>query len=228
MSAIALVIPQEYYNKDPQSSELGRSIISSSIVLFDKLGFEQFTFKKLAEEINSTEASIYRYFDNKLSLLLYLTTWYWIWMDYVIEFNTHHIKDSKKRLSEVLKLLCHAVEIDDTIQIAGVKQSSLKRVVMSESDKTYLTKQVDEINSLGLFREFKKLCHKLATLVNEINPQYKHAHALVSTVMEASHQQAFFALHLPSLTEVNKDSNRESIEAQVYRFVHDLVNKAIS
>ena len=59
------------YLKEPQDSKLGRNIIKHSILLIDKFGFESFTFKKLAEEINSTEASIYRYFENKHLLLLF-------------------------------------------------------------------------------------------------------------------------------------------------------------
>ena len=42
------------YLKEPQDSKLGRNIIKHSILLIDKFGFESFTFKKLAEEINST------------------------------------------------------------------------------------------------------------------------------------------------------------------------------
>ena len=53
------------YLKDPQESDLGRRIIKHSILLLEELGFEQFNFKKLAEAMGSTEASIYRYFENK-------------------------------------------------------------------------------------------------------------------------------------------------------------------
>ena len=44
------------YLREPQDSKLGRNIIQSSILLIDEFGFESFTFKKLAEKINSTEA----------------------------------------------------------------------------------------------------------------------------------------------------------------------------
>ena len=46
------------YNKDPESSELGKNIVSNSIILIDKLGFERFTFKKLGAYIGSNESSI--------------------------------------------------------------------------------------------------------------------------------------------------------------------------
>ena len=39
------------YVRDPQETELGRRIIGQGIQLIDSLGFEQFTFRKLAEAI---------------------------------------------------------------------------------------------------------------------------------------------------------------------------------
>lgn len=218
MSVISIVIGEKYYNKDPQSSELGRNIVSASIELIDELGFELFTFKKLAEKINSTEASIYRYFDNKLKLLVYLTTWYWAWIEYMIDFKTFHISDHEDKLKEVLKIICHVDENVGAIDLAGLNLGSLRRVVDAESDKTYLTKQVDEINNQGLFKGYKSLCHKIALIIQAINPKYPYSHALTSTILEASHQQAFFALHLPSLTEISKDSETP-IEHQVNDFL---------
>lgn len=226
MSVISIVIGEKYYNKDPQSSDLGRSIVSSAIELLDELGFEQFTFKKLAERINSTEASIYRYFENKLKLLVYLTTWYWAWIEYMIDFKTYHIEDSQEKLKVILKIISHEDENKGAFDLDGLNLKALRRVVDTESDKTYLTKQVDEINKEGLFKGYKSLCHKIALVVQEINPDYLYSHALVSTVLEASHQQAFFALHLPSLTEIKKDVDL-SIENQVYDFLHETVMKLI-
>lgn len=227
MSAINIVIEEKYYNKDPQSSELGKNIVSQSIELLAELGFEQFTFKKLAERINSTEASIYRYFDNKLKLLVYLTTWYWAWVEYQIDFKTHHIEDPNEKLKVIIRIVCHTDPSDVLFDMPGINLASLRQVVQIESDKTYLTKKVDEINSQGLFMGFKELCHKIAKVIGLINPDYKYPHALVSTMLEASHQQAFFALHLPRLTEVSKQ-NDESIEIQVTHFIEDLIFKQIN
>ncbi|MGZ5010791.1 MAG: TetR/AcrR family transcriptional regulator, partial [Methylobacter sp.] len=58
--------------RDPEQSELGKKIILHSIQLIHKNGFEAFTFKKLAEAIGTTEAGIYRYFENKHRLLIYI------------------------------------------------------------------------------------------------------------------------------------------------------------
>ncbi len=226
MSVISIVIGEKHYNKDPQSSELGRNIVATSIELIDELGFELFTFKKLADKINSTEASIYRYFDNKLKLLVYLATWYWAWIEYMIDFKTYHIENPKEKLAKVLRIICHVDENVGAINLDGLNLNALRRVVDTESDKTYLTKQVDEINSQGLFMGYKGLCHKIALIIQEINPKYQYSHALISTILEASHQQAFFALHLPSLTEISR-SDEQSIENQVYDFLLSTIMKLV-
>ena len=225
MSVINILIEEKYYTKDPQSSELGRNIISASIEMLDELGFEEFTFKKLAERINSTEASVYRYFDNKLRLLVYLTTCYWAWLEYMIDYKTHFINDSQEKLKEVLRIICHNDNNTLNIDMPGVAISSLRRVVGNESDKTYLTKKVDQINNEGLFMGYKKLCHKIAMIIQDINPGYPYSHAIVSTLIEASHQQAFFAVHLTSLTEIDK--NGESIDDQINRYLEDTLLKLI-
>ena len=85
-----IAISPELYLKNPESSELGKKIVSQSIMLIDELGFEGFTFKKLSKQISSTESTVYSYFENKHMLMLYLTCWYWSWVEYklVLELTT--------------------------------------------------------------------------------------------------------------------------------------------
>ena len=80
MAIIQIQLNDNLYLRDPQETELGRNIVNNSIELIDEIGFEKFTFKKLATKIESTEASIYRYFENKHRLLIYLIAWYWNWI----------------------------------------------------------------------------------------------------------------------------------------------------
>ena len=90
MATLFFKLNDHLYVRDPQHTALGQNIINKGVELIDRLGFEQFTFKKLAEEIGSTEASIYRYFENKHRLLHYLTAWYWSWLEYQIDYETHN------------------------------------------------------------------------------------------------------------------------------------------
>ena len=71
---------EKIYLKNPSSSDLGNRIVSESVLMIDELGLEQFNFKKLATRLNTTESSIYRYFDNKHKLLIYHVSWFWTWM----------------------------------------------------------------------------------------------------------------------------------------------------
>ena len=81
--------------RDPEATDLGRNIISEGIKLIHELGFEDFTFKKLAQRIGTTEASVYRYFENKHRLLTYIISWFWTWMEYQTIFHTNNIADPK-------------------------------------------------------------------------------------------------------------------------------------
>jgi AcrR family transcriptional regulator len=222
MAILQLQLGQNTSLKDPQTTELGKKIIRESILMIDTLGFEAFTFRKLSKRIESTEASIYRYFENKHRLLVYLITWYWAWLDYKIEYNTHHISDPTKRLDEIIKIICSEPVQDDTFP--DIDEIALGGIVIAESDKTYLTKQVDADNEEGLFRGYKKLCHEIASTIIEINPDYPYPHALVSTVLEAASQQLFFAQHLPALTEI---SEGEDPYKSNYQYLISLVFKTI-
>jgi len=110
-------VEEKVFVKDPASSELGRKIITHSIEIIDELGFEKFTFRKLAQGIKSTEPSIYRYFENKHKLLLYLLSWYWNWLDYQIIFHTHNITDSSERLERALRILSEPAEFDPNLEL---------------------------------------------------------------------------------------------------------------
>ncbi|GHE61021.1 MULTISPECIES: TetR/AcrR family transcriptional regulator [Roseivirga] len=211
------------YLKDPQDTELGRKIVQQSIQMIDELGLEAFTFKKLSLVIDSTEASIYRYFENKHKLLVYLITWYWTWLEYKIEFETNNVADPYLRLSKALRLVTEKKTYDNSFP--DVDETALQRIVINEFDKTYLTKQVDHDNSFGLFRGVKSLCGRIADIVKEINPDYPYAHSLISTCLQAAHQQVFFSEHLPSLTD--HSGANDKVYTQNYEFIHQLVLKAI-
>lgn len=212
------------YLRDPQETELGRRIIQESIKIIDELGFEKFTFKKLAEQIGSTEASVYRYFDNKHRLLVYVIAWYWSWLEYRIDFGTQNIKFPLRKLEVALDILTQKKETDPTFPL--VDEAALFRIVIAESDKTYLTKQVDEDNKEGLFRGFKSLCAKIAGFVKEANPEFEFPHSLISTALQASHQQLFYSDHLPSLTELGK--TEEDVHVLNGRFLKEMVLKSIT
>jgi AcrR family transcriptional regulator len=218
VATIKINVPEKIYARDPEQTQLGRKIINHSIRLIDELGFEAFTFKKLATRINSTEASIYRYFENKHNLLVYLVSWYWSWMEYQIDYQTNNIADAEKKLKIAVKVVAESMKRESTFPY--INEAALYRIVISESPKVYYTKSVDAENQEGFFRSYKSLCKKIASFVHELNPEYNYAHALISTMLESAHHQVYFSQHLPSLTEL-KIRNQEY--DQVVEYLEHLV-----
>ena len=207
MAILSFQLNSNLYLRDPQSTQLGQSIIQSSIKLIDNAGFEDFTFKKLGTEMGSPEASVYRYFENKHRILLYLIDWYWTWLEYRIDFHNQNIRSPIQRLQNCINLLVEEKTVDP--QIPFVDEHKLQRIVNTEFEKTYLTRQVDTDNKEGLFLPYKSLCKKIAGIIKEINPRYPFPHSLVSTVLLSANHQMYYAQHLPSLTDIRSDSKQK-------------------
>ena len=222
MASLAFKLNDHLYLKDPQHTLLGQNMISKSVELIDKLGFEQFTFKKLAKEIDSTEASVYRYFENKHRLLLYLVSWYWSWIEYRIEKSISNINLPDDKLKVGIRVITDKKNFDSSF--AFVDEAALHKIVIAELDKTYLTKDVDKDNQEGLFSGFKSLCKKIANLISDIEPDYKYPNSLASTIVLASKQQLFFSSHLPSLSNIKVNDN---IHDEIYEFIEKLIFNTI-
>ena len=199
LSHIRIKVHPGLYHKDPESSELGRKILTNAIEQIECKGFEAFTFRKLAQAIPSTEASVYRYFESKHKLLLYLISWYWAWLEYRLVFGLANIESPIDRLHKAVSLLTETVEDDG--DFSYLNKSLLYRIVIAESSKAYFTKSVDEENKEGIYLGYKQLVQRVSDIIKEINPDYPFSHMLVSTVLEGAQQQRFFAEHLPRLTD---------------------------
>lgn len=220
LSRISIEVNEKIYLKDPASSELGQKIISGSIELISGIGFEHFTFRKLADHINSTEASIYRYFENKHKILLYLTSWYWGWMEYRLVFHTANIDCPVMRLRKAVDILSREVKEDSTF--THIDEAKLHKIIVSESPKAYLTKNVDTENEDGVFSAYKSLVKRASKIILEVRKDYKYPHMLISTIIEGAHHQRFFSEHLPSLTDCVEG------EDAISRFCCDMVLKTLN
>lgn len=196
---LSLDINDKLALRDPQSSALGKSIVHHGLELMVELGYEQFTFKKLAERLGTTEASVYRYFTNKHRLLLYLLTWYWNGLEYAISLVNKNLEDEQLCIRNALKILTSG--LPDDIDLLHLDTHKLYLLAVCESSKAYLIKDVDSINAYQLFKPYKSMAHQLALLFQRANSSYPYPHSLASTVIEAAHNQHFFAEHLPSLTD---------------------------
>ena len=209
------------YLRDPEQSELGKNIIKHSIQLIHDNGFEAFTFKKLAECIGSTEAGLYRYFENKHKLLIYIISWYWGWIQFQLNYQTNNIKDPTIKLKKVITLL--STNVEDDITTGHVDESQLHQILISEGSKAYLTNHVEQDNKQQFFKPYKDLCDSVGQIILECNPKYKYPHSLASTIIEMAHLQNFFMNHLPSLTDFSKSKN----ESDIIKYLEELVFNAI-
>ncbi len=203
LQSVKIAINEKIYVKDPESSDLGKRIIKESILMINEMGFESFTFKKLGSRINSNESSIYRYFENKHKLLLYLTSWYWGWLEYQLVFETNSISDAKNKLSRSIEIITRKTKEDSAF--SHINEVLLNKIVINEYSKSYLTTEVDEENKEGYFVIYKRLVNRISLAIQKVNPAYLYPSSLASTVVEGALHQHFLKEHFASITDCTKE-----------------------
>ena len=203
ISNIKIQVNEKIYVKDPETSTLGKKIIEQSILLIDAIGFDNFTFKKLGEKIGSNESSIYRYFENKHKLLVYLSSWYWSWMEYRLFFATNNIVDPFEKLKKAITVVTEKIEDDETTE--HINELILNKIIIAEFTKTLHTKEVDEENIEGFFLIYKRVINFIVTLIIEVNPDYLFPKSLASSIIEGALHQHFLKDHLTTITNCKEN-----------------------
>ncbi len=202
LSNIIISVNEKLYVKNPETSELGKKIIEQSIILIEEIGFENFTFKKLGEKINSNESSIYRYFESKHKIMLYLSSWYWSWIEYKLVFGTSNIENNLEKLKKGISIVTEKIEDDSATK--HINEGLLNKIIIAEFAKTLHTKEVDQENKEGFFLIYKRVINRIVLMVNDVNPEYPFAKSLISTVVEGSLHQHFLNQHLKTITDCNE------------------------
>ncbi|MBL7887640.1 MAG: TetR/AcrR family transcriptional regulator [Flavobacterium sp.] len=202
LSNIIISVNDKLYVKNPETSELGKKIIEQSIILIDEIGFENFTFKKLGERIGSNESSIYRYFESKHKLMLYLSSWYWGWIEYKLVFATNNIFNPFEKLRKGIQIVTEKVQ-DDSATL-HVNEAILNKIIIAEFTKTLVTKEVDEENKEGFFLVYKRVINRLVEMITEVNPKYAFAKSLASSIVEGALHQHFLCDHLKTITDCDE------------------------
>ena len=218
LSNITISVNDKLYVKNPETSDLGKKIIEQSILLIDEIGFENFTFKKLGEKINSNESSIYRYFESKHKLMLYLSSWYWGWIEYKLVFATNNVSNPLEKLKKAITIVTEKVEDDSNT--LHINESILNKIIIQEFTKTLLTREVDEENKEGFFIVYKRIINRIIEFITEVNPNYTFAKSLASTIVEGALHQHFLKEHLKTITNCNENNT-------VTDFYIDLVVKTL-
>ncbi|MBK8847148.1 MAG: TetR/AcrR family transcriptional regulator [Bacteroidetes bacterium] len=218
LSKIKFHLNTSLFRKDPETSDLGRKLIMHGIDMIAELGFDDFTFRKLAIAINSTEASIYRYFENKYKFLIYITSWYWEFIDFQLGLELNNIPSPTKRLEKSIQIL--TTPIETKWESGYINLSNLHNIIANESQKSFLIKDVDKENNLGAYFAYKQVVARVSDIILEINKRYEYPNMLASTMIEGAHLQMFFAEHLPRLTNTKKVN-------MITKFYTNLIFKAI-
>lgn len=196
--------------RDPLQTKLGRDIISKSIDLIDDIGFEKFTFKKLAIKMGSNETSLYRYFENKHLLLVYLVVWYWNWVIYLIQYNTKNIDDPNKKLNIIIANFVDATKENPKIDF--VNEQKLHHIIIAESSKAYHTKRIDSECQKGFYESYEALIQMVADVILEIDEAFPYPHSFACSLFEMANNQIYFSEHLPGLTDIKvKNENYDEV-----------------
>lgn len=211
------------YIRDPQGTNTGRNMLRHAVPLMMELGFEKFTFKKLAGRMGASEITIYRYFENKHRLLLYLLSWYWEWVKHSILTNTHNVSAAEERMRIAIRTVIESNRRDPLVEY--MDEQKLFSVVVEESEKAYHTKFVDKENKEGFFLTLKSLKMEIARIILDMNPEYPFANSLASTILEMSSSLRFYAHHLPSMGDV---ADLETLDEEICRYLESLVFSAVS
>jgi AcrR family transcriptional regulator len=200
---IKIQVNNKIYLKDPETSALGKKIIENSILLINEIGFEEFTFKKLGDLIGSNESSIYRYFESKHKLLVYLSSWYWSWIEYRLVFATNNISDPTEKLKKAIAIVTEKI-VDDAAT-AHINESILNKIIIAEFTKAFHTKEVDKENKEDFFQIYKSVINRIVVMINNVNPDYPYAKSLVSNLVEGALHQHFLQDHLKTITNCNEN-----------------------
>ncbi len=207
---VRIKMNEKLFLRNPEESVLGKKMVKHGLVLINKLGFEEFTFKKLSIEISTTEASIYRYFENKHKFLIYLINWYWSFLEYKTVFRLNNITDCELKLKTIIKLLVEEPPVNTTYN-DFVTENEAYKLIMWEGSKAYLTRNVSNDNKDRLFKPYKDLCGRIAMIIKEYNAKYKYPHSMASTLIELAHTQKFFMKNLPALTDFSKEKDDKKV-----------------
>lgn len=218
LSNIKIQVNEKLFVKDPETSALGKKIIQESIILIDDIGFDDFTFKKLGEKLGSNESSVYRYFENKHKLLVYLSSWYWSWMEYRLVFATSNFANPLEKLKKAISIVTETVEDDQ--KTLHINESILNKIIIAEFTKTFHTKEVDQENKEGFYYIYIRVINRLTAIITEVNPDYLYPKSLASSIVEGAMHQHFLKDHMQAITDCNETTSPT-------RFYFDLIEKLL-
>ncbi|HOV15549.1 MAG TPA: hypothetical protein PK771_14775, partial [Spirochaetota bacterium] len=92
----------------------------------------------------------------KHKLLLYIMSWYWQYLEFLTKMRLSNVKNSKEKLELVLEIITYNFIPEDNL--LDFNLDYLNAIVISESSKAYLVKEVDIINNDLAYTPLKNYC----------------------------------------------------------------------
>ena len=152
-----------------------------------------------------------------MKLLLYLSSWYWSWMEYKLVFATINMQNPEQKLEKAIVIVTQPIE--DDLATPHINEAVLSRIIIAEFSKTFLTKEVDEENKEGFFN-MKLWVHEYATMKESIDfAHYNKIDDKVSRISVLLHIFLFYfdmlnrrkSIHSHSRPRLHlKSSNKEN------------------
>lgn len=215
---LELHIPACLYIKNPKESALGEKIIESAAELIPQLGIEEFTFKKLALHIGCTEATVYRYFENKHQLLLYILHIFWGWHEYQITFATQNLESASIKLKRTISLLSNPV-----FEFFPKKKHAhnVMQTAINEGIKIHLTRHLKEEINQGAMDSYYRIVKRISGFIGELDSNYPYPDALSSSILDGALLQLFYKRYCPGISDAT-ESNQD-----IEKFLLQLLPKKI-
>jgi AcrR family transcriptional regulator len=192
---LSIRVNECFYLKDPSISLLGKKILTHGVEMIDEMGLERFTFKKLANILQTTESSVYRYFENKHMLLMYMSSWYWSWLETYMVFRTANLSSATDKLRIMIFILCEEEWKDKRMN--NMNLYALRRVIIAESPKAFLAKSSDGISIEDAYIAVDQLCLRFEELFATIKPADSSSRLLSSMLIEGILSQQFYHTFYP-------------------------------
>ena len=173
--------------------------------------------------MSCTEASVYRYFENKHMLLVYLCSWYWDYLNYLIEIDTRNFSNPEKKLRIEIKTIVNSSSAQSPTDF--IDQSKLHIVIAEHFFKAMFNITTSVTAKENLFANYRNLNYNLTSIVKEFNPKFKYPCAMASTIIKMSIDHSYYADQICSLTEITNciKTKKYQIEEMINYFVQKLL-----
>lgn len=188
--------------KNPVTSELGIRIVQSAISLLNEIGFDEFNFRKLAQQLHTSETSIYRYFESKMQLLNFLSQWYWFEVKEEILEEIIGLILPEEKIERAIEILCNPNGSSED-ENPFFNLSQIHQLMIQESFRPDLW---GENNQKDDHASQKRLIQYLSEVILTINPNYSYPKTLVSVMIHSCHNQLLFSTHLPYFSDIPPDN----------------------